>query len=564
MSEIELKVVMNTDDAFLVWRAPKLEGCIGFAIERQWRPGSPPARTPNHSEYLLNRVGFRAEPGTTLNPRQLSTVWPFQRYNWTDHEIGLGDLVRYRIVPVIGSAAAPSLMMSLASHWVNADAAQPEGGKLRFYFNRPMAASRWMARIAQSNGIDSSTALIDHMGDPDENELRAFCGGTLIAGLHALFDFADLNVSVRLYAALFELKDDEIIDRFCSLGQRASIVLANGPAKLGEEDRNEKARSRLGEAGCEVRNRMTATPGGGGKLAHNKFIVIERDGKPYQIWTGSTNLTTTGLFTQINNAVLVEDADLAAQYFIQWQRLAAAGNAAPATLRETNAAPGAGTQTPASIEPWFTPAANEVDLDRLRALVKQAKKGILFLSFMPGPDGPVLEILKERAKGCYVRGVLNQFVGGAKGQLAAALVNGQEDDPMQLDVITPTGLKQQLEFWSQEFTRGGSLSVLMHSKVLCIDPFSQDPVVVTGSHNFSQSASSSNDENFLIIQDNSVLARAYAAHIISVYNHYRWRAYVDKTVEAGHKPWQKLEDTPAWQDSRLASKKQKDEWNFWM
>lgn len=564
MSEIELKVVMNTDDAFLVWRAPKLDGCIGFAIERQWRAGSPAGRTPNRSEYLLNRVGFRSEPGATTNPRQPSTVWPFQRYNWTDHEIGPGDLARYRIVPVGGRAAAPLLMTGQASHWVNADAIQPSGGRLRFYFNRPMATSRWMARIAQERGIGTAAALVDHMGDPGDDELRAFCGGTLIAGLRALFDQAGRDPSVRLYAALFELKDDEVVERFCGLGARARVVLANGPAKADEPDRNEDARRSLRAAGCEVHDRMTAPPGGGGKLAHNKFIVVERDGVPRQVWTGSTNLTTTGLFTQINNAVLIDDDALAGQYFAQWQRLVEAGSDAPATLKDTNAAPAEGTQTPARIEPWFTPAAHEVDLDRLRALVRQAKQGILFLSFMPGPDGPVLDILEERAKGSYVRGVLNQVVGGATGQLAAALVNGGKGDPMTLQVVTPTGIKEQLEFWSKEFTRGGSLSVLVHSKVMCIDPFGDNPIVVTGSHNFSASASKSNDENFLVIQGDRTLAQAYAAHIISVYNHYRWRAYLDAVAKTGHKPWQKLEETDAWQDSRLASKKQTDEWGFWM
>jgi hypothetical protein len=52
MNEIELKVVGRTDDTFLAWRVPRLESCIGFAIERQWRAGSPAARTLNQSEYL--------------------------------------------------------------------------------------------------------------------------------------------------------------------------------------------------------------------------------------------------------------------------------------------------------------------------------------------------------------------------------------------------------------------------------------------------------------------------------------------------------------------------------
>src|SRR6267378_6846954 len=40
---------------------------------------------------------------------------------------------------------------------------------------------------------------------------------------------------------------------------------------------------------------------------------------------------------------------------------------------------------------------------------------------------------------------------------------------------------------------------IVHSKLIVVDPFT-NPVVVTGSHNFSGSASSKNDENFVIIR----------------------------------------------------------------
>src|SRR5213076_872406 len=109
--------------------------------------------------------------------------------------------------------------------------------------------------------------------------------------------------------------------------------------------------------------------------------------------------------------------------------------------------------------------------------------------------------LEERVKGLYVRGVVNQFVGGAKGKLVATLTGGSSADPMDLDAFNPTGIKEQFAFWAKEFMRGGRISVLVHSKVMCIDPFGEHPVVVTGSHNFSSLASESNDENFLIIEN---------------------------------------------------------------
>jgi phosphatidylserine/phosphatidylglycerophosphate/cardiolipin synthase-like enzyme len=59
---------------------------------------------------------------------------------------------------------------------------------------------------------------------------------------------------------------------------------------------------------------------------------------------------------------------------------------------------------------------------------------------------------------------------------------------------------------------------------LVIDPFSDDPAVVTGSHNFSNSASQQNDENFIVISGDRPLAEAYAVNAESAWRHYAYRA----------------------------------------
>lgn len=56
-------------------------------------------------------------------------------------------------------------------------------------------------------------------------------------------------------------------------------------------------------------------------LGHNKFLVFSRKGKPAAVWTGSTNWATTGLCTQMNDGILVEDPGLATEYRTQWKRL---------------------------------------------------------------------------------------------------------------------------------------------------------------------------------------------------------------------------------------------------
>ena len=87
-----------------------------------------------------------------------------------------------------------------------------------------------------------------------------------------------------------------------------------------------------------------------------------------------------------------------------------------------------------------------------------------------------------------------------------------------------------------------------------IDPLSKNPVVVTGSHNFSAPASESNDENLVIVRGQKNLAIAYAAHVMSVYQHYRYRSYVREMLAQGKTPWGNLDDDDQWLKDELKSK----------
>ena len=64
----------------------------------------------------------------------------------------------------------------------------------------------------------------------------------------------------------------------------------------------------------------------------------------------------------------------------------------------------------------------------------------------------------------------------------------------------------------------------MHTKAMVIDPFTDRPVVITGSPTLEAGQRSKNDVNFLIIRDDPPLAEAHAVHIVAAYDHYRFRA----------------------------------------
>src|SRR5262249_58740865 len=101
--------------------------------------------------------------------------------------------------------------------------------------------------------------------------------------------------------------------------------------------------------------------------------------------------------------------------------------------------------------------------------------------------------------------------------------------------------------WQTEILGSG---VHIHSKVIVLDPFGANPVVMTGSHNLGYKASHENDDNLMILQGNAPLAAAYAANIIAMYQTYRWNAYVEAHRQ-DPQVWHGLVDSDKWQDSYL-------------
>lgn len=141
---------------------------------------------------------------------------------------------------------------------------------------------------------------------------------------------------------------------------------------------------------------------------------------------------------------------------------------------------------------------------------------------------------------------------------------------MTLDVVQPRGINA-FASWAASVARNEFLTMqggvigfaIVHSKVIVIDPFTS-PVVITGSHNFSGNASTANDENFAIVRGNKELAASYAAHIMGVYDHYRWLALVgerqakkDTKQLTGY-----LAETDVWLSRKLKSTAR--EMGFWM
>lgn len=549
---LSVTAIANVDDVVIAWKTDrKIPHCLGFALQRS-AAGEDPV-------YLTTEVPFRGSPVPAAGTAEPSTVWPIQRFVWTDHNAPSKLAGRYTVVAMVGTETDLVPGESGMSEAVTRQSGSSPG--YTFFPNRGVVAAPWIERALQAV-IDASPApkptasnvlasAIAETGNPIREELA----GPVLDALRTQFSQA-ADADEDLYLALYELRDDELIELLIAGGPRIHLILANGSFSPANPDPNKPAADRLEAAGIDVTRRLVSS----GHFAHNKFIVFTRAGAPTRVWTGSTNWTPTGLCTQSNNAIVVDDAQLASGYLAYWNRLKSAGSNYPAGLAATDSA--ATTAGNPATRAWFAPVTDYVDLADARALIGAAEQGALFLMFRPGNTDTLVDDLEAlHTRGLFIRGVVNDDFLGTNTAPTIKFFDSQANvtggDP---ELILPDHLRNPVGPFEAEV---GVQGVLIHSKVIVLDPFGDHPVVMTGSHNLGQKASRMNDDNLLIVQGQSGLAAEYAVYTMNVYDHYKWRYERGVRAAAGagagaaapaapaaaphHAPWNGLSTTDAWQ-----------------
>jgi phosphatidylserine/phosphatidylglycerophosphate/cardiolipin synthase-like enzyme len=161
---------------------------------------------------------------------------------------------------------------------------------------------------------------------------------------------------------------------------------------------------------------------------------------------------------------------------------------------------------------------------------------------------------------------------------AVGFLHGHEAIPSNYDIVLPSDQRQSGEPIQDYLGRVGI--VVVHSKIIVIDPLGANPVVMTGSHNMGVKAATKNDDNLVIIEGDRDLAIAYALNIISVFNHFWWRHNAapiskrKKAQAAGADPagpqaggatigWKGLQTSDTWQDKFFIDATASNEAKFW-
>ena len=489
----------------------KRKGLRGFAIKRT-------DKTEGESYWMSGTKVFESvEPHPAPGGQYSSHVHPFQSFQWSDYTAKPGYSYTYTVVAMYGPVGA---LKEGASVDIAVKTEPVEGQEHAIYFNRGSVATQEYARRFQNipptplkkGGPSAGPAAFDWLSRGLVEAIVAFiqrAKGPSYGLKGCFYEFQWLGV-------LDELRDAK------ARGASVAIVFDDIDSATGPHEANE-------EAITTAKIKSLTKPRQNGSLMHNKFLVLTKNGKPLAVLFGSTNLTLNGLFGHANCAHVVENADIAAKYLDFYTKL----HTDPVTTRGNTYKQWTIDQTPApatqfidGMAPVFSPRANPDALDWYGDLAGAAKGG-LFMTFAFGMN-EVFKKVYSRPDEVLRVGLMEKEWNGANKEAQIAAIRKIQALP---NVVIAIGNRIPLngfDQWLGEMDRiYAKANVLwIHLKFMLIDPLSDHPIVVTGSANFSKPSTTANDENMLVIKDNTRVADIYLGEYMRLYSHYAFREAV--------------------------------------
>ena len=496
-------------------------GLLGFCVERAAEGGP----------FLWLR-GFKVFRSLVPDPQpddEVSTyTHPIQALVWDDFTLRPDTTYTYRFHPMRGTPAKPRRNLPIT---VTIHTESLYGAVHDVVFNRGVASSQAYQRQFGGKSPDQQPtperrqAALDWLSRDLDDVLLGFIRSAAPGeGLHgAFYEFSYRPVLDELVAAAGRGVDVRLVVDFKEV--------AGGP-----RDANAAAIAAAGfPPGVIVERRARVSA-----IAHNKFLVLSRGGVPEQVWTGSTNLTMGGVHGQSNVGHLIIDPATARAYADYWELLATD--------------PGGAKDDSASLKRTRNAAfkADVAALSPAPADRSGVASGITPV-FSPRPDLGPLQLYARLIGGDATSLVCATFAFGIAQEIADVAAAGTPDGPLRFFLLETRGkatvrldasrnvyqawgaeLDHPLGRWVAETTtRELGLNVhvaFIHDKFALCDPLGDDPVVVTGSANFSRASTTENDENMVIIRGDRRVADIYFTEFNRLFFHYYFRSVVQRVT----------------------------------
>ena len=240
-----------------------------------------------------------------------------------------------------------------------------------------------------------------------------------------------------------------------------------------------------------------------GSGMHNKFVVIDRESETNsKVITGSLNFTTGSITSDHNNVIVFQEQSLARGFTLEFEEMwggsgtEADSDAAKFGEDKSHNTPVQYYSGDALVEVYFSPS------DNTTYAIQQAIE-----SANVEADFATLAFTRDDLRDALIA-VQDDFFSIARGVIEQTSGTGTEYEALDaggVDVLDHQGIDGQ-----------------MHHKYAIIDATdtTSDPLVLTGSHNWSNSAENVNDENTVVVHDARVANLYYQefTHLMSMGN----------------------------------------------
>ncbi|RWD01461.1 MAG: hypothetical protein EOS58_25670 [Mesorhizobium sp.] len=539
----------NTVSFGIDFDAAKIADLMGFAVERH--------DLKNGERYYM--YGFKVFESIYPHPDEnliVSTFdQPVQSFVWDDFTAKDGQEYVYYFHPLKG--APKNLDRSLPPVPIRIETEKAfTTGTHDVFFNRGVASSQAYARKFDNKAPDQLDSAkreeaLQWLSRDLDDALKAFikqakAGDTLLG---AFYEFRYLEAATWLKEAI----DRGVNVRLVLDAKRNGGQIDKKTGKPAPDFPRTDNKKTVKDAGLPASAIACWREKNVDNIAHNKFLVLLKGAaqKPAQVWTGSTNLSDGGIHGQTNVGHWVRDAAVAKYFQDYWELLskdpgksptdtAAQSKAAMGGFRDDVAgllqAPTDWTTIPQGTIPVFSPRAGSAVLDMYADMLDRSNAlGCITLAFgisavFKGPlakhttASPLTFLLLEK------RDLPPKPKPGAAPKPFVTLGWKQNIYPAWGSYIADPLYRWTRETNAKKLRLNQHVSYI-HSKFLLQDPLGPNPIVVTGSANFSDDSTNNNDENMLLIRGDKRVADIYFTEFNRLFFHYYFRSVHEVTSE---------------------------------
>ncbi|MEX1132678.1 MAG: phospholipase D-like domain-containing protein [Flavobacteriales bacterium] len=383
--------------------------------------------------------------------------------------------VRYGLTPAMSSLASPTAIST--SHSAQVSGLLPARAYYAQAYSVQGADTAWApVQLYSTASADAGSVRVYFNKPVDENvaigPVAIDLGSAMDDTLKAYMDRAESTLDIAVYNTTSSL-----------LVNAANDARSRGVQVrwIAEASNSNSALQNL-SASIPLLYRTNSTGSG----MHNKFVIVDADGGPAaHILTGSANFTNSGLFLDPNNLVVVNDMALARAYRMEFEEMWGSSGTLPNLGNsrfggdKTNNTPHLFNVGGTLVQSWFSPSDGTTA--RIVDALQSADERIEFALFVLTSSTLTEALIDMHAEpGVVVRGMVEE-----------------EDMSMwTFDALLEGGVDVR--------TDGATNS--LHHKYAIVDRGApdSDPMVVTGSHNWSFNAENNNDENTLIIHSATI------------------------------------------------------------